>query len=87
MGDMSHYDPNLGLGKEGYAKATAQHISTLNDHLKSVGMNAQSPGAKQVVEGIHKAAVDRMFNTTPANAMSTAQTAQGTSTGFMVPHK
>ena len=87
MGDMSGYDPNLGLGREGYAKATAQHIDTMNGHLKSVGMNAGSPGAKQVLEGIHKAAMDRMFGGAQGNANSTAPTAsRGTSSGFMVTH-
>lgn len=61
MGPMNGYDPNLGLGKEGYAKAMAQHVQTMNDHLNAIGMNAKSNGAKQVVEGIHKAAMERMF--------------------------
>ena len=86
MGDMSHYDPNLGLGKAGYAKAVQNHIATINQHLQSVGMNATSTGAKQVADGIHKAAMYQMFNQ-PQNSNSTAPTAnRGTSSGFMVNH-
>ena len=85
MGDMSHYDPNLGLGKAGYEKATTAHAATIIGHLKGVGMTPQSPGAKQVADGIHKAAMDRLFNPPAANANSTIPMAQGTSNGFMVP--
>lgn len=87
-GNMSNYDPNLGLGgKAGYEKATTAHAATIIGHLKGVGMTPQSPGAKNVADGIHKAAMDRLFNPQPAmgNAASTAPTSQGTSTGFMVP--
>lgn len=62
MGDMSHFDPTGGLGNAGYEKATTNHAATLIGHLKSVGMTPQSPGAKQVADGIHKAAMDRLFN-------------------------
>ena len=86
MGSMAGYDPNLGLGQKGYAKAVQNHIATINQHLNSVGMNATSTGAKQVADGIHKAAMDQMFSA-PQNANSTAPTAnRGTSSGFMVQH-
>lgn len=84
-GYMGDYDPNLGLGQAGYEKATTAHAATIIGHLKGVGMTPASPGAKQVADGIHKAAMDRLFNPAPANANSTAPMAQGTSTGFMVP--
>lgn len=61
-GNMSNYDPNLGLGAAGYEKATTAHAATILGHLKTVGMTPQSPGAKQVADGIHKAAMDRLFN-------------------------
>lgn len=83
MGSMAGYDPNLGMGKSGYEKATAAHAAALVSHLKSVGMTPQSPGAKQVVDGIHKAAVAGMFGS-PQNSGSTPQSSRGTSSGFMV---
>lgn len=91
---MASFDPNLGLGKQGYAKAIQNHIATLNSHLSSVGMTAASPGAKQVADGIHKAAMDQMFNprgelaaAPGSNANSTRMMAapgRGTSDGRMV---
>lgn len=82
-GSMGNYDPNLGLGQAGYEKATTAHAATIIGHLKGVGMTPMSPGAKQVADGIHKAAMDRLF-AAPKNANSTQQTARGTSSGFMV---
>ena len=84
---MGDYDPNLGLGKAGYEKATTAHSAAIIGHLKGVGMTPQSPGAKQVADGIHKAAMDRLFNPQQAqgNSQSTAPMAnRGTSSGFMV---